>query len=109
MLCKELPWELQPTVYRSKMEESRQLPLPTALQANFPPCSPHCLFNAERQTEKIGTSHLNSLAWSESESNYQSTGSGVDVLSTRSPDRFTIRFSTRANENLTKRQKKIIV
>ena len=38
----------RPSVYHTKMGESRQVPFPTA-QVNLPACSPDCPFNAERQ------------------------------------------------------------
>ena len=37
----------------TKMEESRQVSFPTALQVNLPACFPHCPFNAERQAGKL--------------------------------------------------------
>ena len=32
------------------------MPFPTAQQVNFPACSPHCPFNAERQAGNVYTS-----------------------------------------------------
>ena len=37
------------SVYHTKMEEFRFVPFPTAQKINFPACSPHSPFNAERQ------------------------------------------------------------
>ena len=43
----------QPSVYYTKMGESRYVPFPTAQQVNLPTSSPHCPFNAERQAGKL--------------------------------------------------------
>ena len=43
----------RPSVYHTRVGESRQVPFPTAQQANLPACSPHCPFNAERQAGKL--------------------------------------------------------
>ena len=42
----------QPSVYQTKVEESRQVPFPTT-HLNLPACSPHCPFNAECQAGKL--------------------------------------------------------
>ena len=43
----------QPSVYHTKMGDSRFAPFPTEQQANLPACSPHCPFNAQRQAGKL--------------------------------------------------------
>ena len=48
----------QPSVYHTKMGESRQVPFPTAQQVNLPACSPHCPFNAKRQAGKLQTNFI---------------------------------------------------
>ena len=40
-------------VYHTNMGESRLVPFPTAQQVHLLACSPHCLFNAERQVGKL--------------------------------------------------------
>ena len=45
----------RPSVYHTKMRESRQVLFPTTQQMNLPACSPHFPFNAERQAGKCGT------------------------------------------------------
>ena len=51
----------RPSVYHGKIEESRYLPFPTALQINLPACCPSCPFNAERQRGKVGIPLLKSM------------------------------------------------
>ena len=39
-----------PSVYHTKLRDSRYVLFPTAQQVNLPACSPHCPYNAERRT-----------------------------------------------------------
>ena len=74
-----------PSVYHSKMWESRQVPFPTVQHVNLPACSPHCPFNAERQVGKLGIPILKLLVWPDSESNssLHFTAAEADALTTR--------------------------
>ena len=42
-----------PSVYHTKMGESRKVPFPAAQQVNLPDCFPHGPFNAEPEAGKL--------------------------------------------------------
>ena len=69
MRCTSSIRSCQPSVYHTKMGESRWVFFPTAQRVNLPGCSPHWPINAERQAGKLWIPILQSLVRPDSESN----------------------------------------
>ena len=79
------------------MGESRQVPFPTAQQVNLPACSPHCPFNAERQSGKLWIPILKSLVWPDSKSNPSLQLKRQTLHTTRPSEQKMFKFKLKKN------------
>ena len=72
----------QPSVYHTKMGESRSAPFPMA-QVNLPACSQRCPFNAERQAGEAVNTNFKVIGLTRLGIKTQSTALEADTFTTR--------------------------